>query len=151
MNNTQIYIGIDPGKSGAWAAINGNGQPVISSEFAGFTSFADEIALLKKAYTIRLVVLEQVHAMPRQGVSSMFTFGANYGGWQATLELLELPTLLVRPQAWQKALLGAMPKGESKPRALAYINRLYPTLHLKKSQHGLVDAFCLAEYGRKHG
>lgn len=144
----KVTIGIDPGKTGGWAAIDNKGICIDAEPFTNYSDFAQHVKLILLDYPVS-VVLEQVSAMPGQGVSSMFTFGANYGGWLATLELLKLPFQLVRPQAWQKAILGSFPKGESKARALAYATRLHPDLGLKKKDSGISDAICMAHYGRR--
>jgi len=142
----KIYIGIDPGKTGAWAAMDDKGLFLNAEHFTNYKDFEESVKSVGKNF---MVVLEQVSAMPGQGVTSMFTFGQNYGGWIATLELLKLPYQLVRPQAWQKAILGSFPKGESKARALDYASRLHPNLALKKKDSGIADAICMAHYGRR--
>ena len=144
----KAYIGIDPGKTGGFAAVDHKGNTLEAMQFESYQVFADSAKGLLLDYPVT-VVLEKVSAMPGQGVSSMFTFGANYGGWLATLELLKLPYQLVRPQAWQKAILGTFPKGESKARALAFAQRLHPDLALRKKDSGIADAICMAHYGRR--
>ena len=147
----RLFIGIDPGKSGAWAVIDQNGVVTLTKNFtdSSYKDFQQEIYVMHQDFDIAVVAIEQVHAMPGQGVSSMFSFGANYGGWLATLELLNLKHVLVRPQAWQKAILGTVPKGQSKPRALAYAQRIFPEQNLKKSHHGKVDALLIALWAKK--
>lgn len=137
------FCGIDPGKSGAWAILNEEGALYDNGAGDCFK------CLNHKDITPTLTVLEQVHAFPGQGVSSVFSFGANYGGWVATLEILEIPYQLVPPQKWQKAILGSFPKGESKLRALEFAQRRWPTLNLKKKDHGIVDALCIALYAMR--
>ena len=146
----KLFIGIDPGKSGGWAVTNGQGDLIVAKEFedGAYKDFASEVYLLQRDHEILLVALEQVSAFPGQGVTSMFSFGANYGGWLATLQLLGLRHILVRPQAWQKAILGAFPKGESKPRALIYARRMFPKQNFKKKDDGIVDALLLSFYAR---
>lgn len=153
----KVTIGIDPGKTGGWAAIDAAGKCIDAEAFSNYSDFTARMKLILLDYPVS-VVLEQVCAMPPistggkkrfAGTQSSFVFGANYGGWQATLELLKLPYQLVRPQAWQKAILGTFPKGESKARALAYAQRLHPDLGLKKKDSGISDAICMAHYGRR--
>lgn len=139
------FIGIDPGKTGGYAAITEDGEHDASSQFLDWSI----AGIFLKSYFINgpcLVALEQVGAMPGQGVKSMFTFGANYGGWQALLEYLSIPYILVPPKRWQKGILGVFPKGESKERAYSYITRRYPHCQIKKSYTGVIDAICLALY-----
>jgi hypothetical protein len=144
-----IYIGIDVGVTGGYAILDNDGVPIKTEIFSGwnhigkvFQDFAERIDVL--------VALEAVSAMRGQGVSSMFTFGANYGGWLSLLETKFIPYILVRPQKWQKAILGSFPKGQSKLRAYDYVRRKYPTMELKQTRDsGVIDALCIAEYARK--
>lgn len=135
------FLGIDPGKTGAWAVINEQEDVVDNGP-------GDCFICMTFDYQPK-TVLEQVHAFPGQGVSSVFSFGENYGGWKATLEILEIPYELATPQKWQKAILGAFPKGESKIRALEFAQKKWPKLNLKKKDHGLVDALCIALYAKR--
>jgi crossover junction endodeoxyribonuclease RuvC len=52
----------------------------------------------------RVIVIEQVHAMPRQGVSSSFQFGRNFGALEAIALASGLPTHFVTPNTWKKSL-----------------------------------------------
>lgn len=97
-----------------------------------------------------LVAVEQVHAMPKQGVTSMFTFGMGYGKVLAVLEILGWPWINPSPQMWQKLVLKGRTGG--KDASIAYCLARYPDVSLKptekskKESHGLADAICLAEY-----
>lgn len=84
---------------------------------------ADEAAEWAKAVCIRYesvtAVIEQVGAMPGQGVTSMFSFGENFGWWQGLLNGLGVPFQRVRPQEWQKGLAGLQKlKGADRKRRL---------------------------------
>ena len=48
------------------------------------------------------VVIEQVSAMPGQGVTSMFNFGQSYGILQGICSAMQLPMYFVRPAKWKK-------------------------------------------------
>ena len=88
--------------------------------------------------------IESVHSMPKQGVSSTFTFGRNYGFLRGCLCALEIPYHEVTPQKWQKALecLSHGDKNVTKARA----QQLFPKL---KITHAIADALLIAEYGRR--
>lgn len=149
----KYFIGIDPGVSGAWAVIDEDAQIVLVKNYldSSFKDFQEEVFLILSDYEISLVAIEKVHAMPGQGVTSMFTFGQNFGGWLATLEVLGLRHVLVRPTKWQKDILGDVPKGESKARALDFAKSMFPEQKFLKSHHGKVDAVLLAFWARKFG
>ena len=103
-------IAIDPGSasSAAVALIRGAGQLRV---WWGFKKTADIAHAIKEAFDssslpghpIRLVI-ERVHAMPGQGVTSMFTFGRGTGvGFGALFaHRPDCPVYEVTPQTWQK-------------------------------------------------
>ena len=55
----------------------------------------------KKEDEIR-VVIEQVSAMPGQGVTSMFNFGQSFGILKGICSAMQLPMFFVRPAKWKK-------------------------------------------------
>lgn len=89
-------------------------------------------------------LLEKVHAMPGQGVTSMFTFGKGYGFLRGCLSSGGIPFDDVTPQAWQKAL-GCLTKGD-KNVSKAKAQQLFP--HLKIT-HATADALLIGEYLRR--
>ena len=48
------------------------------------------------------VIIEQVSAMPGQGVTSMFNFGQSYGILKGMRSAMQLPMYFVRPAKWKK-------------------------------------------------
>ena len=48
------------------------------------------------------VIIEQVSAMPGQGVTSMFNFGQSYGILKGICSAMKLPMFFVRPAKWKK-------------------------------------------------
>ena len=104
----KLVIGIDPGKSGG-----------IADTYNGFVAVAkmpateSDINFLISRYSevdSCICYIERVHAMPGQGVTSMFNFGMNYGFLRGCLIANKIPFIEVRPQQWQKAL-GCTTKG----------------------------------------
>ena len=66
---------------------------------------AQLVDLLKKIVTEKdeiYVVVEQVNAMPGQGVTSMFNFGQTFGAIKGVCAALSLPIFFVRPSKWKK-------------------------------------------------
>lgn len=103
----EIYLAIDPGKSGA-VAVEANGLFTVRKcpdTVAGMSSLIREFS----AEGDCRAVMEAVHSMPRDGVKSAFTFGQNFGQWQGVLSALNIPVREIPPQKWMK-LIGAMPK-----------------------------------------
>ena len=72
-----------------------------------------------------IVVVEQVNAMPGQGVTSMFNFGQTFGAIKGISAALKLPIFFVRPSKWKKhfELLKA-----SKDASRTKVIEMYPKL-----------------------
>lgn len=140
------YIGIDPGASGAAAIISESSTEYF--DFENPNQIVDEFEKWSENYAIRLCVLEHVHAMPGNGVKSMFSFGQNFGTWLGILASFKIPFRLITPQKWQKQMLTCVP-GTTKERSLTAARQLYPKaeLHLKK-HHGRADALLIATYAK---
>ena len=89
--------------------------------------------------------LEKVHAMPGQGVTSMFNFGMGYGSIQGILAAAGIPVKLVTPQEWKK-YHGLIRMDKDCARLLA--QRLYPQASLaRKKDIGRADAMLIGDYG----
>lgn len=136
------YIGIDPGKSGGIAVITTDGA---AYAYRMPETDRDLLDLLGDiGAEVSCAMLEQVHAMPGQGVTSTFTFGRGFGKLEMALCAARIPFELVTPQKWQKAL-GCLTKGD-KNVSKAAAQRLFPTL---KVTHAIADALLIAEYCRR--
>lgn len=139
------FLGIDPGHSGALAAIDELGKPVWIMPFKDMT----EADLAEHMSTFRLLdnkfaMIEQVHSMPRQGVASSFTFGKQYGMLIGLLNGFKIRHEYVTPQKWQKEM--GCRSGGDKNVTKAAAQRLFPEL---KITHATADALLLAEYCRR--
>ena len=105
-------IGIDPGLSGAIAILENKkvlnifDMPVMAEgKKKRQLNSAQLVDLLKKIVTEKdeiYVVVEQVNAMPGQGVTSMFNFGQTFGAIKGVCAALSLPIFFVRPSKWKK-------------------------------------------------
>ena len=106
-------IGIDPGLSGAIAILENNKVlnifdiPVMSEGKKNKRQLNSALLvdLLKENINQEeevAVVVEQVNAMPGQGVTSMFNFGQTFGALKGICAALELPIFFVRPSKWKK-------------------------------------------------
>jgi len=140
-----IYLGVDPGASGASAAI----YPCGALEHIKHTAserdiFAFYQHLCGQAPTFALI--EQVNAMPKQGVVSMFKFGQSFGCLRGMLIGAFIPFEMVTALKWQNAMKCRT--GGNKNVSKARAQELWPT---HKWTHATSDAFLIAEYGRRHG
>ena len=115
-----VVIGIDPGLSGAIAALDAtDGQLVwvLDMPTLGKVVNAAELADMLGGEQIRTAAVEAVHAMPRQGVSTSFNFGVSLGIVLGVLGALDVPVTHPTPQAWKKAMGVTADKASSRRRA----------------------------------
>ena len=156
-----IIAGIDPGLSGAIALIKTKSRkvkvcvmPTLKMTKSKRALDENEIRDYLIKWKVDHVFIEKVHAMPGQGVTSMFNFGAGWGCIQGICCGLYLPYTLVTPQAWKKVICAGMPKG-SKDTSIIIVKRLWPKVSLlptprcKKNSNGMGDALCIAEFGKR--
>ncbi len=93
-----------------------------------------------------VVVVEQVNAMPGQGVTSMFNFGQSFGAIKGICAALNLPIFFVRPSKWKKyfELINS-----SKDSSRTKVIEMYPSLSNQLSRKKDVnksDAILIARY-----
>ncbi len=150
-------IGIDPGLSGAIAILENNKVlnifdiPVMSEGKKNKRQLnsAQLVKLLKDNISKNeevSVVVEQVNAMPGQGVTSMFNFGQTFGAIKGVCAALKLPIFFVRPSKWKKhfELINS-----SKDASRTKVIEMYPTLSsqlAKKRDVNKSDAVLIAKF-----
>lgn len=101
----KIYIGIDPGKTGAVGVIDTATKSIAALPTGESIDLRNAIlgGITRQIDTIPVVLMEHVHAFPKQGVTSTFSFGTNYGEWKALLQLNGYDNWeSVVPRVWQK-------------------------------------------------
>ena len=131
-----IVVGIDPGLSGAIAILENNkvlnifDMPVMAEGKKNKRQLnsAQLVSIIKnntKPDVEIAVVVEQVNAMPGQGVTSMFNFGQTFGAIKGVCAALELPIFFVRPSKWKKhfELINS-----SKDSSRTKVIEMYPSL-----------------------
>jgi len=124
-----FVIGIDPGAAGAVAILERDGSlvqvldmPSVEITVGGKAKrrvspemLAAELRLFNVHATCAYI--EQVSAMPGQGVSSMFAFGQAYGQALGVLAGLGIPVQVVTPSRWKREL--KLNTGKDAARAMA--------------------------------
>ena len=148
------FIGIDPGKSGAMATITEENDGSVSSTSAVLFSESAYRDALDAVGGNAFAVVENVHSMPKQGVSSSFAFGQNFGWIIGLLYARAIPTELVNPQKWKRMFSCTADKNTSIIVAERLFPRqsLYATERCRKPHDGIAEALLMAEYGRRiHG
>jgi len=92
------------------------------------------------------VVIEQVSAMPGQGVTSMFNFGQSFGILKGICSAMQLPMYFVRPAKWKKYFnLLNLEKDASRTRAIEIFPYFSSQLSRKKDSNK-ADAILLASF-----
>ena len=140
-------LGIDPGMSGALAWLDGMGNLLDAIDMPIMDKRLNVVDLghaLARIDDNTIAVVEQVHSMPGQGVSSTFKFGTAYGAVLGGLGALQIRTEHVTPQTWKKHH-GLIGKDKDAARAKA-IDR-WPSkarLFARKKDCGRADAALIA-------
>jgi crossover junction endodeoxyribonuclease RuvC len=140
----ELVAGIDPGANGSITLLETNGLPYHQILFAKSTDHDIVDWLTEFRENIKLAIVEQVHAMPKQGVASTFKFGFAYGVVVGILTASKIPIEYATPQKWQKEI-GCLSKGDknvTKHKA----QDLFPNL---KITHATADSMLIAEYARR--
>jgi crossover junction endodeoxyribonuclease RuvC len=155
-----IILGIDPGLSGALAFLDTKTGMIAVEDMPTVTVMrnrkekrevsAQLVAAIVVKRHVEAAFLEKVNAMAGQGVSSVFSFGRSAGIIEGVLAAFDIPTTLVTPQAWQKAMNVRDGKDGSRERAM----QLFPAsaeLFQRKKDDGRSDASLIAKYGATQG
>ena len=150
-------IGIDPGLSGAIAVLENNkvlnvfDMPVMSEGKKNKRQLNSALLvdIIKENIGLNeevAVIVEQVNAMPGQGVTSMFNFGQTFGAIKGICAALNLPIFFVRPSKWKKhfELINS-----SKDASRTKVIEMYPYLSdqlSKKKDVNKSDAILIARF-----
>ena len=152
-------IGIDPGLNGAIAVLKDNkvkeifDVPVMpeGKKNKRQLNSAQLVKLLKEIISEEeevVVIVENVSAMPGQGVTSMFNFGQTFGAIKGICAALGLPIFFVRPAKWKKHFdLINSSKDASRTKVIEMYPSISPRLSKKKDVNK-ADAILIARYFR---
>lgn len=146
-----MWIGIDPGQSGGIAFLDADHKLYVWSMPETERDIYDIFEELQPF--AECAIIEAVHSMPGQGVSSVFKFGQGYGFLRGMLIAHKIPFLGVTPQKWQKTLGISSPKGSTKTEhkniLKGFAQQIFPSVKLTLST---ADAALIAEFcWRTHG
>ena len=143
-----LIIGIDPGISGSICFLNdGKILDVIEmptmtdgkknkKQVNGAQIYNEIQKRINKIDKLKIrVVIEQVSAMPGQGVTSMFNFGQSFGILKGLCSAMQLPVYFVRPTKWKKYFnLIKSEKDASRTRAIEIFPYFSSQLARKRTQ-----------------
>jgi len=153
-----LIIGIDPGISGSICFFEDGKilevieMPVMTEgkknkkQVNGAQIYNEFLKRINKKDDQIRVVIEQVSAMPGQGVTSMFNFGQSYGILKGICSAMQLPMFFVRPAKWKKYFnLINSQKDASRTRAIE-IFPYFSTQLSKKKDSNKADAILIASF-----
>ncbi len=158
-----VIVGVDNGVSGGLCAISESGGDIISYtvmptlerkgkkevDVTAFKRWVDDL------YSPPCIAVEEPlrHAKSSQAVRSM---ALNFGKILGLSESKGWPILEVEVSAWQKEMLGTVPKGQTKVFAASFAAKISGGCSFLKSERakvphdGIVDAYLIAVYARRN-
>ena len=154
-----LIISIDPGINGAICFFeNGEVKDVLemptmaegkkNKRQVNGRQMYNELSSRIKAYNTQNinVIVEQVSAMPGQGVTSMFNFGQSFGVIKGICAAMQLPIFFVRPIKWKKhfELINSQ-KDASRTKAIEMFPKISSILSKKKDSNK-ADAILIASF-----
>ena len=153
-----LIIGIDPGISGSICFFEDGKilevieMPVMTEgkknkkQVNGAQIYNEFLKRINNKGDQTRVVIEQVSAMPGQGVTSMFNFGQSYGILKGICSAMQLPMFFVRPTKWKKYFnLINSQKDASRTRAIEIFPYFSSQLSKKKDANK-ADAILIASF-----
>ena len=170
MTESTYYIGIDPGKTGAWAVLDDASELCSWGMLVDKIKFFDALRDLRHMSVPMLACIECSNARPGQATKATKAQGFNEGRVQGWIEAANIPFESVSSNRWQKVALDKAPPHklksadespkETRTRTAAnraalklatveFVSRRWPVtakdLALVKNQ-GIADAVCIALY-----
>jgi crossover junction endodeoxyribonuclease RuvC len=165
----KLYLGVDPGVSGALALLDAEGgvrdriaMPLIKAAGGGKSEFdlavIRDLLLVWKAEGDLFATVEKTQPMPPSmkfgGATTNFHRGMGRG-WAWMLTAMLIPHQLVAPQRWQKVMHEGTNGEDTKAKSILAVHRLFPSVTLPRTARsttendGIADAILIAEYGRR--
>jgi len=146
-----MILAIDPGLSGAFALLGEDGSLCLVDDLPtcgddkqrriDAVSLADTLS----QFSFASGVVEQVHAMPKNGVASMFRFGQAFGTVIGIAASRHIPLHYVTPSKWKRAM--GLDNTAEKSRLMAI--DLYPSFSAqlkRKGDHNRAEAILLGRW-----
>ena len=153
-----LIVGIDPGISGSICFFEEGKildvieMPVMTDgkknkkQVNGAQIYNEIFKRIDTSHKDIRVVIEQVSAMPGQGVTSMFNFGQSFGILKGICSAMQLPMFFVRPTKWKKYFnLINSQKDASRTRAIEIFPYFSAQLSKKKDSNK-ADAILIASF-----
>lgn len=140
MDKPNAYIGVDPGAKGAFCLL------VPSTKQVAFRDTTDKpmdlyawFKRIEEEFNIRVMMIEDVHAIFGTSAKSNFSFGYNVGTVNTLAQVTGNTVDRVTPKKWQK-YIGIKTKGKAIKKEVSEIcERLYPQVNIRGARGGLLD------------
>ena len=146
-----IHIGIDPGKTGALAVLNGNKLVAVHDYPGSETELAELMLDLSNEYPNATCVIESQQAFPGQGVVSTGKTMYGFGTYIGMLNIISIYNhwniVEVSPRKWIYNLIG---KQQDKSKHIEVAKELVHgscDFLTKKKHHNRADAMLIAYWG----
>lgn len=156
-----IIVSFDPGKQASWARFNTKKPHLIEVgdvEQTGIGRLIRPCGIHIKDIIsdADLVIVEEVSPQPREGVTSVFTFGMAFGSIITTIQSERKPLRTITPKQWSSLLRSKASDStkEKKARAVAMVKELWPNTidDLKRvSDHDRADAALMIKWFMEKG
>jgi hypothetical protein len=140
-----LILGIDPGKSGAFALLNTHDMQVETYDMPG--TLFEKRALISEIGKVKCAWLEKPFYPRMIGIKNAVTIAQAYGELKACLYFAGIPTFEVDPSAWKKTMRLSTDKNAS--RALA--SQYFPDASdqwARVKDDGRAEAALIALYGK---
>lgn len=157
----RFFGAIDPGKNGALAIVDQDGQYVEAHVMPKYADKVDPGSLFRLVEKMAkgrdiLFFLERAHAMPKQGRVSILNYGVYAGFCEMALAALAIPYEMIMPKRWQADMHGGIDTKIQDPklRSAIKVQRLmgldkFMIGKRSKPHDGLVDAFLIALHAQR--
>jgi len=156
-----IALGIDPGQTGGLALVSRDPRgkmavidammmPLVFPTKKATLSWVEANTLKLGTEGLALVIIENVHSMPKQGVASSFQFGRMFGAVEMLAQAVpNSKTMYVSPVTW-KMYYGL---GSAKYASIELATMMFRTDEFwkLKKHDGIAEAALLAAYGLEKG
>lgn len=152
-------LSVDPGLNGAGAILEQIGGTIVLIGVINLPTIGDgpKRRLDASSFTRWLsdhgpshAYVENAHAMPKQGVSSMFRYGRVAGAVEGAIAACKIPLTLVEPASWKKHLRLNSSKEDCRARAIQLLPSAAYELQKVKDHHK-AEAILLGFYGLERG
>ncbi len=161
-----VYIGIDPGLSGAVGVVNESGglvdvfdPPTLRVKKSGkghkntylVSEMHEALASRVRSLSVACAAIEYQASRPKQSAPATFSQGYGYGLWIMALASLGVPYEIISPVTWKKAM--RIPAGSDKSASLLMATQLFPHAPLRTARgrelDGRAESLLIAEHLRR--